>query len=222
MGRPKSCTMDTQGVTTQWCRHFFSVRGCERCHYCTFAHTVDQMGKKYFDRGMYDDRCKMVLCRYWAIHMHCRRGEWCTFAHGPKELGMPLRRGGRRAPAPAVPKTTSNFIPRDDESEWAAYRMSDGSWTWRHNNIDRDSLGPPPGFEQPRMVKPPGLPRLRPVISCLVRLRSAPSRMRVEEAKTSVATELDVKIEEVKIGADGYVRQATVAYKDTTHDDDLH
>ena len=46
----------------KWC-HFYFKSGCERGHFCTYAHTWESMGKIIPDRKPMEATSRMVLCK---------------------------------------------------------------------------------------------------------------------------------------------------------------
>ena len=131
------------GLVTQWCTHYFGPRGCERGHYCTFAHSKDQLGKPYIERARYAKTNKMVLCRHWSNRLARPAGRDCPFAHGASELGAPRGCVGK-APHPRSmnPILTGDRFPRYDGSELGACARTRGQQLSSRSSTVR----PPPGF----------------------------------------------------------------------------
>ena len=127
---------EKRGIT-QWCRYYFSSQGCQRAHFCTFAHSRESFGKIYEDRGGFANSHKIVLCKFYARGQTCSPD--CEFAHGAVEMGS-VKRGNVAEPKshcdavqahhrPADAKTRE--IARADDEEWQAVPMEDGAWQWQ-------------------------------------------------------------------------------------------
>ena len=141
---------------------FFSKNGCERAHYCTFAHDAKDFGKNYINRDKWTSDHKLVMCKFYGKNSQCWKGAECPFAHGFCEMGTRRDKSPKRNAATERPharvrhrpaSASTREIPKTDCPHWQAYRFGD-EWWWTDKKGQWDEWWEPPRRKKAKTPSP--------------------------------------------------------------------